>query len=77
MEGVTVDRVSRSHDARTANERAKWLLRKMPANAFENVGLDMSKQYWEQWLKWTNDAGMFGGPDAGPAATIAEPPPGQ
>jgi tetratricopeptide (TPR) repeat protein len=62
-------------DARTANERAKWLLRKMPPGAFENGGLDMNKQYWEQWLKWTNDAGMFGGPNAGQSATIAEPAP--
>jgi tetratricopeptide (TPR) repeat protein len=64
-------------DARTANERAKWLLRKMPPNAFDDGGLEMSKEYWEQWLKWTNEAGMFGGPDAGPEATIAEPPPGE
>jgi tetratricopeptide (TPR) repeat protein len=51
------------NDARTANERAKELLRKMPAKAFEQSGeggMLMSKQYWEQLLKWTNDARMFG-----------------
>jgi tetratricopeptide (TPR) repeat protein len=48
-------------EARTANERAKWLLRKMPAGAFQETGgLEMNKQYWEQWLKWSNDAGVFG-----------------
>ena len=66
-------------DARTANERAKWLLRKMPAAAFDESG-PMGKQYWEQWLKWANDAGTFGGPDAGPGAALAggqEPAGGQ
>ncbi|CAA9405477.1 MAG: hypothetical protein AVDCRST_MAG64-1962, partial [uncultured Phycisphaerae bacterium] len=50
-------------EARTANERAKWMLRKMPAGAFDgagNGGPPMPKEYWEQWLKWTNDTGMFG-----------------
>lgn len=50
-------------EARTANERAKWLLRKMPAGAFDAAGdggPPMSKEYWEQWLRWTNDTGMFG-----------------
>jgi tetratricopeptide (TPR) repeat protein len=58
-------------DAKAANERAKWLLRKMPANSFSEAGPAMSKQYWEQWLKWTNDAGMFGAGaavDTAPAA---------
>ena len=50
-------------EAKNANERAKWLLRKMPAGAFDATGSGgppMSKQYWEQWLRWTNDTGMFG-----------------
>ena len=57
--------------AKTANERAKWMLRKMPSDAFRETtgGLTMSKQYWEQWLRWTSDAGMFGEPD--PAAARA------
>jgi tetratricopeptide (TPR) repeat protein len=54
-------KLGRPDEARTANERAKWLLRKMPAGAFQEVGgLEMNKQYWEQWLKWSNDAGVFG-----------------
>lgn len=66
-------------EARTANERAKWLLRKMPADAFDGAGLEMSKAYWEQWLKWTNRAGMFGPLSrVGPAvAGGPEPTPGQ
>jgi hypothetical protein len=63
------------------------LLGKMPADAFEQAGATMSKQNWEQWLKWTKDAGMFrpgpapgrsAGPSPGPAlAGSQEPAPGQ
>jgi tetratricopeptide (TPR) repeat protein len=47
-------------EAKAATERTKWLLRQMPEEAFQDGRVQMSKQYWEQWLKWTNDAGMFG-----------------
>ena len=54
-------KLGKSEEARAANERAKWLLRQMPAAAFQEAGgLEMNKQYWEQWLKWSNDAGVFG-----------------
>jgi tetratricopeptide (TPR) repeat protein len=46
-------------EAKTANERAKWLLRRMPKEAFEDGSFAMPRQYWEQWLKWTSDAGMW------------------
>jgi len=46
-------------EARTANERAKWLLRRIPPEAFTDGTFSMPKSYWEQWLKWTNDAGMW------------------
>jgi hypothetical protein len=46
-------------EARTANERAKWLLRRIPPDAFNDGSFSMPKSYWEQWLKWTNDAGMW------------------
>jgi tetratricopeptide (TPR) repeat protein len=46
-------------EAKTANERAKWLLRRMPEGAFEDGTFSMPKAYWEQWLKWTSDAGMW------------------
>jgi tetratricopeptide (TPR) repeat protein len=66
-------KLGRPDEARTANERAKWLLRKMPAGAFEQTGgLDMNKQYWEQWLKWSNDAGVFGAGGGGSGAPVAD-----
>lgn len=46
-------------EARTANERAKWLLRKMPASAFQDGSFEMPKQYWEQWMSWTSNAGLW------------------
>jgi len=46
-------------EAKTANERAKWLLRRMPADSFQNGAFAMPKAYWEQWLKWTSAAGMW------------------
>jgi tetratricopeptide (TPR) repeat protein len=46
-------------EAKTANERAKWLLRKMPGTAFEDGGFNMPKAYWEQWLKWAGNSGMW------------------
>src|SRR5205823_6427484 len=66
-------KLGKPDEARTANERAKWLLRKMPPTAFEETaGLEMNKQYWEQWLKWSNDAGVFGA--GGKAASTADAP---
>jgi tetratricopeptide (TPR) repeat protein len=47
------------NEAKTANERAKWLLRRMPGDAFADGGFTMPKAYWEQWLKWTSQSGMW------------------
>jgi tetratricopeptide (TPR) repeat protein len=46
-------------EAKTANERAKWLLRKMPPEAFSDGGFTMPKEYWDKWLQWTSAAGMW------------------
>lgn len=51
--------LGRIEEAKTANERAKWLLRRMPSESFEDGSFAMPKAYWEQWLKWTSDAGMW------------------
>jgi len=50
-------------EARTANERAKWLLRKMPEGSFREGSFSMPKAYWEQWLKWTGNTGLFASND--------------
>lgn len=46
-------------EAKTANERAKWLLRRMPQESFTDGSFAMPKAYWEQWLKWTSASGMW------------------
>ncbi len=46
-------------DARTANERAKWILKRMPPEAFKEGDYSMPKKYWDDWLKWTSDARVF------------------
>jgi tetratricopeptide (TPR) repeat protein len=46
-------------EAKTANERAKWLLKKMPAERFDGGGFNMPKEYWEKWLNWTASSGVW------------------
>jgi TolA-binding protein len=68
-------KLGKPDEARAANERAKWLLRQMPANVFqEGGGVEMNKLYWEQWLKWSNDAGVFGAGSKG--VSVADSPTG-
>jgi len=45
--------------AKAANERAKWLLRRMPPDAFQDGAFSMPKEYWERQLKWISEAGMW------------------
>jgi tetratricopeptide (TPR) repeat protein len=46
-------------EAKRANERARTLLMRMPATAFADGAFPMPKEYWAQWLKWTNNAGIW------------------
>jgi tetratricopeptide (TPR) repeat protein len=46
-------------EAKTANERAKWILRRMPSDAFKDGAFPMPKEYWAAWLQWTSNAGMW------------------
>lgn len=52
-------RLNKPEQAKAANERAKWVLRRIPPEAFTNGTFSMPKEYWEQWLKWSNDSGMW------------------
>lgn len=51
--------LGRTEEAKTANERAKWLLRRIPPEAFNDGTFTMPKQYWEQWLQWSSKIGMW------------------
>lgn len=46
-------------EAKAANERAKWLLKRMPGESFRDGTFAMPKEYWENQLKWTSQAGMW------------------
>ncbi|MCS7034587.1 MAG: tetratricopeptide repeat protein [Phycisphaerae bacterium] len=45
--------------ARAANERAKYLLRRMPPETFKDGTFAMPREYWERQLKWTSEAGIW------------------
>jgi tetratricopeptide (TPR) repeat protein len=59
-------------EAKRANERAKTLLSRMPADAFNDGAFAMPKAYWQKWLKWTSDAGMWNGLDDERIAAAAQ-----
>ncbi len=46
-------------EARAANERAKVMLRQMPAGAFANGTFAMPREYWENQLRWSGGSGMY------------------
>ncbi|HEV8604155.1 MAG TPA: tetratricopeptide repeat protein [Tepidisphaeraceae bacterium] len=47
-------------EAKAANERAKWMLRRMPGDVFSDPnGYALPKASWEGWLKWAGDIGMW------------------
>jgi tetratricopeptide (TPR) repeat protein len=56
--------LGKTADAKAANERAKWLLKRMPASAFADGPGGMSRAYWEQWLKWSGETSMKAGTGA-------------
>jgi len=45
--------------ARVANDRARWQLRRIPDEAFDDPSLPMSRTAWEDWLKWTSELNLF------------------
>jgi tetratricopeptide (TPR) repeat protein len=51
--------LGKPEEAKAANNRAKWMLQHMPAEAFKDGAFSMPKKYWDQWLQWTNDSGMW------------------
>ena len=51
--------LGKPEEAKAANNRAKWMLQHMPAEVFQDGTFSMPKKYWDQWLQWTNDSGMW------------------
>jgi len=44
--------------ARTANERARWLLKRIKDEAFDDPNLPMSREHWQRWLDWTSELSL-------------------
>ncbi|QDU72194.1 tetratricopeptide repeat protein [Mucisphaera calidilacus] len=42
-------------EARVANDQARWQLERMPDDAFDDPTLPMSREHWEDWLRWTSE----------------------
>ncbi|MDB5296002.1 MAG: hypothetical protein JWO31_1985, partial [Phycisphaerales bacterium] len=51
--------LGRRDEARAANERAQWLLKRMPADAFREARLTMPQKSWEDWMAWSKSAGLW------------------
>ncbi len=47
--------------ARTANERAKWYLKRIPEDAFNDPHLPMSREHWQRWLDSTGELSLAAG----------------
>ena len=45
--------------ARSANERGLWQLKKMSDDALAAGSVSMSRQEWTDWFTWTNTAGLW------------------
>ena len=51
--------------ARVANLRARQQLERMPESAFhDEAALPMSRQHWEDWLRWTSEVNLLMESDA-------------
>ena len=51
--------MGRTEQARVANERAKWLLRRIPPESFQDGRLALGREQWEQWLEWSGESGLW------------------
>jgi len=45
--------------ARLANERARWMLERIPDEKFDDPTLPMSREHWQDWLRWTSELDLF------------------
>jgi len=46
-------------EAKAANERAKWMLRRMPNDTFKGDVSVMSQASWDKWLEWSTQSGLW------------------
>ncbi|MEM6315005.1 MAG: tetratricopeptide repeat protein, partial [Planctomycetota bacterium] len=51
-------KLGQKEQARTVNERVKWLVKRMPDDAFESGG-GLSREAWQRWFDWAEQSGMW------------------
>ena len=45
--------------AKVANRRAREQLKRIPEEAFEDESLPMTRQHWQDWLRWADELDLF------------------
>lgn len=51
--------MGRLQEAKAANDRARWRLKRIPDEAFNDPSLPMTRAHWEEWLRWTDELNLF------------------
>ncbi|MEX0776186.1 MAG: tetratricopeptide repeat protein [Phycisphaeraceae bacterium] len=51
--------LNRIQEARAVNQRARQQLKRLPADAFSDPDLPMSREHWESWLRFTSEHNLF------------------
>ncbi len=46
-------------EARAANDRARYQLKRIPDEAFKDPSMPMGRKHWEDWLRWSNELDLF------------------
>ena len=52
--------MGKTQEAKVANDRARWQLKRMPDEAFNDPTLPMTREHWQDWLRWTSELNLFG-----------------
>ncbi|MEE9213025.1 MAG: tetratricopeptide repeat protein [Phycisphaeraceae bacterium] len=61
--------LGQKQEARAANRRARAHLKLIPEQAFDDPSLPMTRQHWQDWLRWTSELNLFE-PQASAAGAI-------
>ncbi len=48
-----------TQEAKAANDRARYQLKRISDEAFNDPNLPMDRKHWEDWLRWTNELDLF------------------
>ena len=60
-------------EAKVANHHARWQLERIPEQAFDDPTLPMSRQHWEDWLRWTSELNLFASQASVPNSSASLP----